>query len=307
MQAMEILENLFFIERGYLNGNHFVCRSDPPVLIDSAYGGDFAETRRRISDLGVDLSDVRTIVNTHCHCDHIGGNRAIQEQSGCDIALHRIGKHFIDTRNDWATWWRYYHQEADFFDCTTALDDGDVISVGPHPFQVIHTPGHSADGVVLYHPGEKLLISSDTLWEADMAVMTERVEGSTAALDMMASLEAIEALDVRRVYPGHGRPFTDFNGAVERAKARVRRYLDDRSAMGGDLLKKITVYTLLMRSSVAEDRFFDRLMDTWWFRETVDLYFDGRYREKYDHVMAQLTGRGIVRRDGGRLSTGVKP
>ena len=161
--ATEILEDLFFIERGYLNGNHFVLASEEPVLIDTGYVADFGETEKLINNLGVRFSDVRLIINTHCHCDHVGGNKAVQEVSGCAVAMHRIGKHFIDTRDDWATWWRYYGQRAEFFDCTQALEDGDVIPVGPHDFRVIHTPGHSADCIVLYNRREKVLISSDSL------------------------------------------------------------------------------------------------------------------------------------------------
>jgi glyoxylase-like metal-dependent hydrolase (beta-lactamase superfamily II) len=157
MQPVEIIKDLFFIERGFLNANHFVYQSENPTLIDTAYIADFDETAGLIAQLGVNLSDVQLIISTHCHCDHIGG-----------------------TRDDWATWWKYYSQEAAFFDCTIELNDGDVLSIGPHEFEVIHTPGHAAEGIVLYNRKERLLISSDTLWENDMAVMTLRIEGSAA-------------------------------------------------------------------------------------------------------------------------------
>jgi len=114
MPPVEIIKDLFFIERGFLNGNHFVYRSENPILIDTAYVADSKETAALIAQLGVNLPDVQLIISNHCHCDHIGGNKQIQDQSGCDIALHRIGKHFIDTHNGWATWWDYYNQEADF-------------------------------------------------------------------------------------------------------------------------------------------------------------------------------------------------
>lgn len=307
MSVIEILEDLFFVQRGYLNGNHFVYRSKEPILIDTGYRKDFETTLTAIRNLDVDVSRTKLIVNTHCHCDHVGGTRLIQDMSGCEVAMHEIGKHFIDTRDDWSTWWRYYRQQADFFTCTRALQDGDTVAVGPHEFRVIHTPGHSWDGIVLYHEPERVLISSDSLWENDMAVMTVRVEGSAACFLMLDSLRKIESLAPAKVYPGHGRPFDDVSGAVSLAKARLEGFLADRRKLGTDLLKKITVYTILMNGRVDEESFFDHLMTTHWFKETVDLYFDGNYRKQYDRIMKSFLLRGIVKRQDGRLRTTVRP
>ncbi len=307
MDTVEILEDFFFVERGYLNGNHFVYRSKVPILVDTAYIADFDETARLIKGLGVDLSRVRLIINTHSHCDHIGGNKLIQEQSGCDIALHKVGKYFIDTRDDWSTWWRYYNQEADFFTCTRALEDGEVIAIGPHDFQVIYTPGHASHGIGLYNRRDKVLLSSDTLWENDMAVMTIRVEGSRALFCMQESLAKLEGLDVRVVYPGHGKPFTDMHAAIASSKKKINGYMSNRERIGTDVLKKITVYTLLMRGAVGPETFFSQLMETYWFRETVDLYFNGEYRAKYDEILNGFLQRGVVREKDGRLFTTVKP
>lgn len=307
MGAVEILEELFFIERGYLNANHFVSRSEKPALIDTGYLSGCDETVRRIEGLGVSITDIDLIVSTHCHCDHIGGNRRIQSASNCDIALHRIGKHFIDHRDDWSTWWRYYDQEAEFFTCTRPLEDGERISIGTHSFIVLHTPGHAADGIALYHESEKILISSDALWENDMAVMTLRVEGSRALFEMETSLEKLARLDVKIVYPGHGRPFTDFRGAIEKALRRVSRFKADREAVGNDVLKKIIIYTLMMRKSIASEALFPLLMKTVWYPETIDLYFNGQYASKYEETLGVLKKRILVREREGRLTTTVKP
>jgi glyoxylase-like metal-dependent hydrolase (beta-lactamase superfamily II) len=303
----EILKDLFFIERGFLNGNHFVYRADAPVLIDTGYVSDFNETERLITGLGVNLSDVSLIINTHTHCDHIGGNHIIQEKSGCDIALHKVGKHIIDTKDNWSTWWKYYNQEADFFKCTITMEDGDIIAIGPHEFRVIYTPGHASDGIILYNIQEKILISSDTLWEKDMAVMTLRVEGSTALFRMQDSLKKIESLDVKKVYPGHGRPFRDIKKAILRSKEKIERYLLDRDIIGDDLIKKIVVYTLLMKKIINENDFFPYLMDTYWYKETVDYYFNNEYEMKYKQIMNTLLKRGVIKRENGNLSTTVKP
>ena len=307
MAENEILKDLFFIERGFLNGNHFVYRSDAPVLIDTGYISGFEETEKSITQLGVNLSDIALIISTHTHCDHIGGNNRIQQQSGCDIALHRVGKYFIDSRDDWSTWWRYYNQEAEFFRCTRSLDDGEIIALGSHEFQVIYTPGHASDGIVLHNQRDKILISSDTLWQTDMAVMTLRIEGSRALFDMQASLQKIENLEVQTVYPGHGRPFSDMAHAVARSRQRIDHFLRHPEAIGDDLLKKIIVYTLMMKKTMPADALFGYLMDTYCFKETVDLYFKGQYEAKYDEVINSFLGRGIIKHENGDLATTVKP
>ena len=307
MATTEILKDLFFIERGFLNGNHFVYRSGSPVLVDTGYISGFAETEKSITELGVALSDVSLIISTHTHCDHIGGNNLIQQKSGCEIALHKVGKYFIDSRDDWSTWWRYYNQEAEFFTCTRSVEDGEIITLGPHEFQVIYTPGHASDGIVLYNQREKVLLSSDTLWQTDMAVMTLRVEGSRALFDMRASLQKIEKLEVQAVYPGHGKPFSDMPQAIARGKQRIENFLRHPEAIGDDLLKKIIVYTLMMKKIMPADTLFGYLMDTYWFKETVDLYFKGQYQAKYDAVINSFLGRGIIKQENGDLSTTVKP
>ncbi len=307
MTPVEIMENLFFIQRGYLNGNHFVYRSEQPILIDTGYISDFQTTEKLIKRLAVDITNTKLIVSTHCHCDHIGGNKIIQDRSACDIAIHKIGKYFIDSRDDWSTWWKYYDQDASFFKCSIGLGDGDTISVGPHEFEVIYTPGHATDGIVLYNRKERTLISSDTLWENDMAVMTIRVEGSRACFSLMESLRKLEKLDVKVVYPGHGKSFTDVAGAIGRARRRLEGFLGNKEKIGNDLLKKIIIYTLLMKKGTDESSFFDHLMTTHWFRETVDFYFEGNYRSKYDDIMNGFYRRGIVKNKFDKLFTSVKP
>lgn len=305
--TIEMLEDLFFIQRGYLNANHYVCRSSRPVLIDSGYADDWDATRRLIEAVGVDPAGVALIINTHTHCDHVGGNRAIQERSGCDIALHPIGRHFIATRDDWSTWWRYYDQTAPFFTCTHSLADGACIQVGDHEFTVLFTPGHASDGIVLYHPKERLLISSDTLWENDLAVITIRVEGSAAVFRLRESLDRLATLDVRRVYPGHGAPFDDVSGAMRRARERLDGYLRDRRRIGRDQIKKIIVYTLLMKKAVPVEELFPLLMGTCWYKETVDLYYNGAYRSIYEDVVNGFLRSGVIRQANQTFMTTVRP
>ena len=306
-QHEEILPGLFFIQRGYLNANHFAYRSKAPVLIDTAYRGDWPVTRDLLTGLGLDLDRTALIVNTHTHCDHVGGNRIIQEHSGCGIALHPRGRQFMLDQDARSPWWSYYHQEAEFFEPTESIQDGQVVPVGPYLFEVIHTPGHASDGLVLYCRPERLLLSSDTLWEQDFPVMTVAVEGEDAVDTMLASLAKIAPLEVAWVFPGHGSPFTDFKKALGRAVARLERFRDDPELVGWDLVKKIIIYTIMMHKRVARDVFFNHLMTTIWFPDTVDRYFGSGYREVYDKVINDFHRRGVMVRDGRDWVTTVTP
>jgi len=140
-----------------------------------------------------------------------------------------------------------------------------------------------------------------------MPVMTLRVEGSSALFFHLESLDRLGDLEITTVYPGHGKPFTDVKKAVSNARRRVKGFLENREKIGDDQLKKIMVYTLLTVDSVEEARFFDQLMGTFWFRETIDLYFNGEYEMKYEEVMKGLFNRKLVKRRGNRIHSSVKP
>jgi hydroxyacylglutathione hydrolase len=291
--SVEALPGLYFVERGYLNGNHFVLPGPKPVLIDTGYLGHWPDTRAALAALGVEPARVSLIITTHTHCDHIGGNAPIQEASGCDIALHPKGAGYMRARDDFSPWWRYYAQEADFFTPTRELEDCETVRVGPHEFTVLYTPGHASDGIVLYHPAEKVLISSDTLWEKDVAVMTLGVEGEDAVEKALASLERLAGLEARAVFPGHGPPFRDLAGALKLARRRYQAYLKDPERLWRDQLKRIFIYTLLMAGVIGESRLRERLLAAPWFPETAARLGAGP-DELFQDTLSLLTNKGLV-------------
>ena len=95
--------------------------------------------------------------------------------------------------------------------------------------------------------------------------------------------------------------------AITRSKKRIDNFLSNPQAIGEDLLKKIIVYTLMMKKNVPAENLFGCLMDTYWFKETVDLYFRGRYEAKYEEVLNSFLRRSIVISENGNLFTTVKP
>jgi len=82
--------------------------------------------------------------------------------------------------------------------------------------------------------------------------------------------------------------------------------LRDPSRIGRDQLRKIFIYTLLMKGGFPVHEFFDYLMKTHWYRETVDLFFGGRYERTFKQTVESLMGKGVIHREGERYQTSVK-
>lgn len=277
------------------------------MLVDTGYASGLPATLANLVAVGVAPGSVATIINTHLHCDHVGGNPALLKAGHAGAWLHKAARAAVESRDRRATWWDYYGQEGEFFSVGRWLEDGDEVSLGEHRFQVLHVPGHAPDLIALYHPGARLLISSDALWERSLAVVTPEVEGDDAPQRWLTSLDRLSSLRVERVYPGHGAPFRDVLGALAQARRQLERYCAEPHTLAVDLLRKIIVYTLLMHSPRPADGFFDELLKTPWFPATVRRWFDGAYRPAYDETLAYLLRRRLVVREGGRLHTTVRP
>lgn len=298
-----ITDNLIFIERGYLNANHLVYKAENPILIDSGHGLGIERTLQLVEQTGADISKVERILCTHSHADHIGANKVIQEKSNCDIALHKYGKYFIDQKDGFFLGWSYDNASA--FDCNQALEDGQVLQVGELSFQVLHTPGHAFDGVCFYEPDLKILISGDALWESDIPSVYFFKQGGAALFETEASLDKLAKLDVKKVYPGHGKSFEDFEGAIARSRAKLDTYFKDNTKVGHDFFKKVLIYTLMSLDEIEEEKFFPYLMKTDWFMNIVELNFHSEYKKKYTEVVNKFIERGIIIRKDGKLMATV--
>lgn len=102
MRLHRILDDLVFAERGYLNGNQVIALGGAPAVVDAGHVS-WPVTARILSELGLAANDVRLVVNTHGHRDHVGGDRRLQERSGCAVALHPLGRRNVEEANGRAT------------------------------------------------------------------------------------------------------------------------------------------------------------------------------------------------------------
>jgi glyoxylase-like metal-dependent hydrolase (beta-lactamase superfamily II) len=188
-----LAEGVFLIaEPGHVN-NFLVVGEDRAVLLDTGLG--VADIRTVAEGLaGKPLS----VVNSHYHFDHSGGNRLFDE-----IAIHRAGAELLAqpapdglaegymayTQRLIESWRSYKELDDTYFHlvtadtlvrplpegfdpasyeivpsrATTLLDDGDRIDLGGRVLEVMHTPGHSPDSICLFDEHEGLLFGGDTI------------------------------------------------------------------------------------------------------------------------------------------------
>lgn len=102
---------------------------------------------------------------------------------------------------------------------TTVLQAGDVIDLGDRVFEVIHTPGHSPGGIMLFEEASGILFSGDTVYDGPL--IDDAYHSDMG--DYIASMKRILDLKPRVIHGGH---FGSFDGA--KYHALIRAFLDEK-------------------------------------------------------------------------------
>ena len=142
---------------------------------------------------------VRMIVNTHGHCDHCGGNAALIEKTGAELAIHRDDLPLL----------RSMAIQAQMFGVDTEpspdpgrfLSENDRVDVGSLSFRVLHTPGHSPGHIVLV--GDGLVFCGDVLFQGSIG-RTDLPGGNYEQLLASIRDKLLVLPDETIVYSGHG-------------------------------------------------------------------------------------------------------
>ena len=226
----------------------YVIPSDPVTMIDSGIATDrgFRELLAGLQEHGLAPTDIKRIILTHKHIDHIGNAWRIRQQSGADIMIHDCelkavtdvdpgGERYVALVRSRLEEWRvpdaakpsrgaaaspqWEIESAD----AMPLADGQQLVLGEGQIEVIHTPGHTMGSICLKF-GRYLFSGDHVLPDISPNVGGGDLRSQNLLRHYLESLQRIRDdfhNDELHVMPGHGNSLT---GPKERCDQLIRHH-----------------------------------------------------------------------------------
>jgi glyoxylase-like metal-dependent hydrolase (beta-lactamase superfamily II) len=302
------LAGLAVFERGWLSSNNLLLPAAEgeagATLIDSGHVNHAAQTLALVRH-ALGEAPLARIVNTHLHSDHCGGNATLARAFGARIT---IPPGLAESVRSWAADALSYEatgQLCERFEVHDTLVPGARVEAGGRRFEVIAAPGHDPHSVMLFDAEHGLLVSADALWEHGFGVVFPEMDGEPGFDDVAAVLDTIDALPVRLVVPGHGAPFTDVDGALERARARLASFVADPARHARHGVKVLIKYHLMEVREQGEAELLRWAAATPLFRGVWDRH--GRVQAATPEgwcaaLVGELLGSGALQRRGALIA-----
>ena len=171
---------------GMLGTNCFLVgdpESGEAMIIDPGFDSE-SEARSILKEIEHNAFQIKYIVNTHGHSDHIGGNRTLKDLTKAPILIHEYDAPMLS------------NPHAD-----RLLHNGDLIQIGDIKLRVIHTPGHSKGSIILL--STDAVFSGDTLFAGSIG-RYDLPGGSLEEIKNSLRTKLLILPDYLKVYPGHG-------------------------------------------------------------------------------------------------------
>jgi glyoxylase-like metal-dependent hydrolase (beta-lactamase superfamily II) len=207
---MEIIEGIHRVDEASANMAHanvyLLINGKELTVIDTGTSGNAQKTVEYIQKIGHQPTDVKTIILTHCHMDHMGSVKELKDLTSAKVAVHMEDADYVSGKKPLPKPKNVLFRAVSSFvkpepvQVDVILKEGDKIA----GLTVIHTPGHTPGSIMLLNEEKRVLFAGDTLRYDGKKVSGAPENFSVDPNQVRESIAKASKLNFDIMLPGHG-------------------------------------------------------------------------------------------------------
>ncbi len=189
-----------------LTENTYILYNDAGDAIIIDPGCYFNEEKQKLGNY-IETKQLQPVqlINTHCHLDHVFGNKWVSEKYGLELFIHPNEESVLafapESGRMYGIPFENYTGKLHF------LQEHDIVTIGKDELKVLLAPGHSPGSICFYCEKQKFVIGGDVLFQESIG-RTDLPGGNYETLLKSIREQLFILPDDVTVYPGHGLPTT---------------------------------------------------------------------------------------------------